>query len=1046
MKILGISCYYHDASATLLIDGRVVSAVAEERFTRKKHDSSFPINAINFCLSANNLNIKDIDYIAFYEKPILKFERFLKFSTLGFPRTFLSFVSSIPAWVKEKMFILSTIRKKLKYKGQVFFIDHHISHAASFFASPFEKAAILTVDGVGEYTTASYGFGSQNRLEIRKEINFPHSLGLLYSAITAYLGFSVNDSEYKVMGLAAYGNQDKETNKYYEKIKKVINLKDDGSFELDMSFFTYQFGRTMCSKKMFDLLGGKPRKEKEQVLEKHKDIAAALQIITEEVLILMLKNLHGEFSFDNLIFSGGVALNSVFNGKILKNTEFKNVWIIPDPGDGGTSVGCAMYLYNQILEKPRASVLDTAYLGPEFSNEQIKKFLDNNSVKYREFESQEEIVKETAKLIFENNVVGWFQGKMEFGPRALGNRSILANPLNPKMQDILNLKVKHREQFRPFAPVVLKEEVDNFFECDKTFQESCNFMLMVYPIRLEWRERLPAVTHVDGSGRLQTVSEEDNFLYYNLVKEFGKLSGVPILVNTSFNVRGEPIVCTPEDAYKCMLGTEIDYLVMGKFLIKRSENINIVKMQEDKPRNSNFLNVAKKVLGTLMLAFGIFINQILISNFLPKLSLIKSHKIIFSAIEVFIIILGSLLLFAPSVMTMENIGKAKRKIGVFMLATGLILNPVVIANFFIKDLNIKTLSFSLIFFLEIIAIFLGLLFIIKPEALTIKKIFDKKKEILLVIICLLLTDFLLSFFVPQVYGVKCKEGWCVGEGHGKTTIEDTPNIIRRITIINYKDGFKRWGNLSDTTKKRVLVIGDSFTQDSYVSNGEEWYAFLERAFPNATFFVKGVSGYGSLQEYMILDKYIDEINPDVVLWQFCNNDYDNNYYPFDRLLYGRNNLGTRPYLENGNIVYRLAGPYASLRKHSVVLDKLFALYDVSVKNKTDQSRKGLKIPEEVFVGSKKATEDIMEKIKNRLAGRKAYMFNSTGPIREEEKKLCQISGMVCIENIQEKLEALNGKEGVVHPVGNGHWNLRGNKIVGDLLVDYFKKNNILKNY
>lgn len=580
MKILGISCYYHDSSATLLDDGKVISAAEEERFTRKKHDSSFPINAIKFCLEQNGLTINDIDYIAFYEKPILKFERFIKFSILGFPKTFLSFISLIPAWIKEKILILRKIRKKLKYKGQVFFINHHLSHAGSFFSSPYKKAAILTIDGVGEFNTSSYGYGIDNKIFIKKEINFPNSIGLLYSTITAFLGFSVNDSEYKVMGLSAYGQMDREKNEYYSKFKKIINILDDGSYKLDLSYFEYQYGQKMFSKKIIDLLGS-PREKDSDIQNRHKDIAAALQIITEEVVIKILNSIYDEFDTENLVFAGGVALNSVLNGKIIRNTKFKNIWILPDPGDGGTSVGCALYLYNHILNKKRSSVMETAYLGPEFSEDEVRDFLVKGNIKYKKFSSSEETVQEVAKLIYEDKVIGWFQGRMEFGPRALGSRSILANPMNKNMQNILNVKVKHREEFRPFAPVIPREDLNKYFISDEIFQDACNYMLMVYPIKNEWRQMIPAVTHIDGSGRVQTITIQQNYLYYSLIKEFEKLSGFPILINTSFNVRGEPIVCTPKDAYNCMMGTEIDYLVMGNYIVKREENLRDVRVNKN---------------------------------------------------------------------------------------------------------------------------------------------------------------------------------------------------------------------------------------------------------------------------------------------------------------------------------------------------------------------------------------------------------------------------------------------------------------------------------
>lgn len=1052
MKILGISCYYHDSSAALLIDGKVVSAAAEERFTRKKHDSSFPINSIKFCLSENNLAINDIDYIAFYEKPVLKFERLLKSIALGFPKTYLLFMSLIPSWIKEKVLVLRTIRKKLKYKKQVFFIEHHVSHAGSFFASPFKEAAILIVDGVGEFTTSSYGYGKENKINIKKEINFPDSIGLFYSAITAYLGFSVNNSEYKVMGLSAYGQMQKEKNEYYEPLKKVIDIKNDGSFKLDMSYFAYQNEQKMCSEKMFELLGGRPRKKDEEITVRHKDIASALQIITEEVLAKMLDNLYREFPCENLIFGGGVALNSVFNGKILKQTKFKNIWIIPDPGDGGTSIGCALYLYNCILNQPRVDLLENAYLGPEFSNEEIKNFLDENKIKYSEFIDENQTITETARLIFENKVVGWFQGKMEFGPRALGNRSILANPLNPKMQDILNLKVKHREQFRPFAPVVLKEAANKYFECGETFQIPCNFMLMVYPIKEEWRSKIPAVTHIDGTGRLQTIEEKQNQAYYRLIKEFENLSGIPILINTSFNVRGEPIVCAPRDAYLCMMGTEIDCLVMGKYLIKRSENLSD-SWDSDKKSvichksfyMQNIKNKIKRTAGALAIVLGIAINQTIINNFFVKIPLVSGHKGVSSVLEVFLIAVGSLLLFGPELMTLENIGKVKKQIGAVFIIVAIILNPVVVSAFFIKGLKIQSLAFSALFFLEMFFIVFGGILFLRPEFPILQSLKNKRKEIILLIICLFLTDFTLSFIVPPTYKIQCERGWCNYKGKSSRIVQDTPYISRKVNITYYDNGFKRWGDPS-SDKKKILILGDSFTQDIQVSNGEEWYSYLEKSYPNTEFFVYGSGGYSSLQEYMVLDSYIDKINPDVILWQFCGNDYSDNYYPFDRKIYGRNNLGYRPYLENGSIVYRQPVPFLFLREYSAVSDKLLALYDkdLHVRALADKNvAPRPPISNDIMAQSRKITEEIMQKVGVRANGKKIYMFNACGAILAEEKTLCQIANMNCIEGIREGAEKQGTDEEPVHPVGDGHWNLKGNKIVGEMLVDYFKKNNVL---
>ena len=591
--ILGISCFYHDASAALLKDGVIVAAAEEERFTRKKHDTSFPINAVKFCLESQNITIDDVSYVGFYEKPLLKFERILSQHLEMFPFSFKTFVSSMPSWFNEKLRAVKIIKKQLKYKGDILFVEHHLAHAASsFLVSPFKKAAVLTVDGVGEWTTTSYGIGEENEIHLMKEIKFPHSIGLLYSTITAYLGFSVNNSEYKVMGLAPCGNMNRDTNEYYKKLKTIIDLKEDGSYRFDMTYFVYHYKDRMPSKKLSDLLGGSirnPDKEPE-VTQRHKDIAAAVQLVLEDIMIKILNHVYKEINketkgtkkakvdnsnkakIDNLVIAGGVALNSVFNGKILRNTNFKNIWIQPNASDGGTSLGVASYIYHTILGNKRNYHMTNAYLGPKFLTEEVKKFLDENNIKYSSFKNENELVKTTSKLIHENHVVGWFQGAMEWGPRALGARSILSNPTNKKMVEILNLKVKHREKFRPFAPAVSEEDALKYFDCDEPIPEPTDFMLMVYPIKKSIQKSIPAVTHVDGSGRLQTIRKEQNPLYYETIKEFGKLSGIPIVINTSFNIRGEPIVCTPYDAYRCMMGTGIDHLVMNKFLIKREDN------------------------------------------------------------------------------------------------------------------------------------------------------------------------------------------------------------------------------------------------------------------------------------------------------------------------------------------------------------------------------------------------------------------------------------------------------------------------------------------
>ena len=564
MNILGISCFYHDSAACLIKNGIVVAAAEEERFTRKKHDTGFPINAVSYCLQEGNISIMQVDYMAFYEKPLLKFERLLSQHLEMFPFSFWSFYKALPSWLNEKLRVPSIIRKKLKYKGDILFIEHHMAHAASaFLVSPYEEAAILTIDGVGEWATASYGYGKGNEITLLKELRFPNSVGLLYSTVTAYLGFSVNNSEYKVMGLSPYGKP-----VYYDKFRKIVDVKEDGSIEFDMDYFDYHYKLTMPSRKFVEEFGA-IRKPDEEVEQRHKDIAASLQKITEEIIFKMLNHLYKETKMENLCMAGGVALNSVANGKITRNTPFRNVWVQPAASDAGTSLGAAAYAYNIIFGNKRNYIMKSAYLGPSFSAGYIRNFLDKNNIIYKKFKNDDALIKLTANLIFNNNVVGWFQGRMEWGPRALGARSILSNAANPDMKDILNRKVKHREHFRPFAPVISKEDVHAYFEIDKNEEP---FMLFVYPFKESKKKLVPSVVHADGTGRLQTTSKEENELYYSVIKEFEKLSGVPILVNTSFNIRGEPIVCTPEDAYKCMMGTGIDYLVIDRFLIKREDN------------------------------------------------------------------------------------------------------------------------------------------------------------------------------------------------------------------------------------------------------------------------------------------------------------------------------------------------------------------------------------------------------------------------------------------------------------------------------------------
>lgn len=588
LNILGISCYYHDASACLIQDGKLTVAAQEERFTRKKHDTSFPINAINFCLTSQNITIDNIHHVAFYEKPLLKFDRFLSQSIEGFPKTVKLFLREVPFYFTKKLRISKKFKKALKYKGEVFFLKHHLSHAAtSFLLSPFKEAAIVTIDGVGEWETTTYGIGKNTKINLIKKIDFPHSLGLLYSTITAYLGFKVNNSEYKVMGLSAYGKMNRNKNDYYTKIRKVIDLKKDGSFSMNLDYFSYCYQKRMPSVKLCNLLGGNVRKAGSELEERHKDIAAALQMVYEDALFNILNCVQRETGIENLVLGGGCGLNSVANGKILKKTNFKNLWISPDPGDGGSSIGAAAYAYSVILRRNRTQPFCSPYLGPAYSNKEIKLFLEDKDICYHTFHNREEKIKTAARMIYEDKIIAWFQGSMEWGPRALGTRSILANPTNPDMKDILNKKVKHREVFRPFAPVVCREDVKTFFEIDELLPIPAEYMLMVYPIKNSYHDRIPAVTHIDGTGRLQVIKRESNPDYYDLIKEFGKLSGISILINTSFNVKEEPIVCTPHDAYKCMMGTGIDTLFMGDFLIYREENKKDIWYGEKHVRGEN---------------------------------------------------------------------------------------------------------------------------------------------------------------------------------------------------------------------------------------------------------------------------------------------------------------------------------------------------------------------------------------------------------------------------------------------------------------------------
>lgn len=575
MNVLGISCFYHDSAACLIQDGQIKAAASEERFTRKKHDEGFPHHAVQYCLKEGKIEAKDLDYVGFYDKPFLKFERLLSTYLSTFPRGFLSFSKAMPVWLKEKLWIPQLIRRELGYKGKILFTEHHLSHAASaFLVSPFREAAILTVDGVGEWATASYGIGRDRQIELFKEIRFPHSLGLLYSAFTYYLGFKVNSAEYKVMGLAPYGEP-----RYVDQVRRLMDIRDDGSFEMDMRYFSYHHGLRMVNGRFGKLFGGPPRDPESKLDQRHKDIAASVQKVTEEVMLKMASYLHRETKMDYLCLAGGVALNCVANGRILREGPFKDLFIQPAAGDAGGALGVAAYIYHSLLDNPRGEAMDHAYLGPEYSDEQTLATLQKYGAPYRKL-GREALVSEVAALIDGQTVIGWFQGRMEFGPRALGSRSILADARNPKNKDVVNLKIKFRESFRPFAPTVLEEKIAEYFEIDRPSP----YMLLVAPVREEKRV-IPSVTHVDHSARIQSVSRRQNPLYYDLIREFDKRTGVPVIINTSFNVRGEPIVCTPEDAYRCFMRTHMDYLVLGPYLLDKKEQPSL---KEDRDWREEF--------------------------------------------------------------------------------------------------------------------------------------------------------------------------------------------------------------------------------------------------------------------------------------------------------------------------------------------------------------------------------------------------------------------------------------------------------------------------
>ena len=599
-NILGISAYYHDSAAALLRDGDLVAAAQQERFSRKKHDARFPDDAIRYCLETENLHLNDVDRIVFYDKPLIKFERLLETYMSYAPNGFRSFVAAMPVWLKEKLYLKSVLKKELAQLGDckpnelppLLFAEHHQSHAASaFFFSPFERAAVLCLDGVGEWATTSTWLGDGASLEPLWEIDFPHSLGLLYSAFTYFTGFRVNSGEYKLMGLAPYGQP-----KYVDLIlDKLLDLKEDGTFRLDMQYFNYCTGLTMTNSRFDELFGGPPRKPESDLTQREMDIAASIQVVTEEVVLRLANTLHKETGEKNLCLAGGVALNCVANGRLLREGSYENIWIQPAAGDAGGAVGAAAVAWHGYDNQPRelngdsgpaADRMHGSFLGPEYAREQIKAELDAMGAKYKVLDD-DALLSQAAQLLSEENVIGWFQGRMEFGPRALGGRSIIGDPRSARMQSVMNLKIKYRESFRPFAPSVLWERVSDYFEQSAPSP----YMLIVAPVQEKLRialtdeqqrlfgidrlkvkrSELPAITHVDYSARVQTVHEETNPRYHELLQAFQQLTGCGMLVNTSFNVRGEPIVCTPTDAYRCFMRTEMDYLIVENFFLDKKE-------------------------------------------------------------------------------------------------------------------------------------------------------------------------------------------------------------------------------------------------------------------------------------------------------------------------------------------------------------------------------------------------------------------------------------------------------------------------------------------
>lgn len=589
MYILGISAFYHDSAACLVKDGKIVAAAQEERFSRKKHDFGFPLRSVEYCLEEAGISVNDLDYVGFYDKPFVKFERILYTALAYAPFGLRTFFKAMPMWLKQKLFIRKVIRNELGYEGDIIFPEHHESHAASaFYPSPFNESAFLTVDGVGEWATTSFGVGKGNQIDILSEIHFPHSLGLLYSAFTYYTGFKVNSGEYKVMGLAPYGEPE------YVKLilDNLMDLKEDGSYKLNMKYFNYCAGLTMTNRKFNKLFGGPPRRPESEITQKEMNLARSVQVVIEEAMLRITRHIHNVTGMKNLCLAGGVALNCVSNGNILQNGPFDNIWVQPSSGDAGGALGCALFVWHKYLNNKKEcnnngrDYQSGTYLGPSFSDEEIEQFLLENDIPFQKL-NRNDVPSTVAKLIVKEFVIGWFQGRMEFGPRALGARSIIGDARSEKMQSTMNLKIKFRESFRPFAPSVLKEHVSDYFEID---QES-PYMLLVADVKKDKRvaaqeesleltgidklniarSEIPAVTHVDYSARVQTVERETNPLYYETINEFYKQTGCPVIINTSFNVRGEPVVCRPEEAFKCFVRTGMDYLIMGSYLLDKKK-------------------------------------------------------------------------------------------------------------------------------------------------------------------------------------------------------------------------------------------------------------------------------------------------------------------------------------------------------------------------------------------------------------------------------------------------------------------------------------------